>query len=120
MQSHLQALTAGHGNVTVAMSRLSWLECRVKPLRDGDTALLSRYDHFFSAPNLRWIELDRDAVERATTLRARHGLRTPDALQAACCLGVGAQHAFLTGDRAFARVNGLNCRFVAATTCGPV
>jgi predicted nucleic acid-binding protein len=37
-----------------------------------------------------------------------HGLRTPDALQAASCLQLGSAHTFLTGDAAFNRVAGLN------------
>ena len=30
-------------------SRLARLECRTKPVRDGDAALLARYDAFFAA-----------------------------------------------------------------------
>jgi len=40
----------------------------------------------------------------------KHGLRTPEALQAAGCLQLGAGHVFLTGDAAFERVAGLNVR----------
>lgn len=109
----LEELAQQAGRITVAMSRLSWMECRIKPLRSGDTALLLRYDSFFAEPDLRWMEIDRATVELATTLRARHGLRTPDALQAAGCLQAGKPHAFITGDQAFARVPGLACRFVA-------
>jgi predicted nucleic acid-binding protein len=112
VQACLQQSLAEAGRLTLAMSRLSWMECRIKPLRAADTALLSRYDSFFAAPELRWMELDRATVELATSLRARHGLRTPDALQAACCLKAGTPHVFVTGDRAFARVPGLACRFV--------
>ncbi|MDZ5461533.1 type II toxin-antitoxin system VapC family toxin [Azohydromonas lata] len=115
----LEELAQEAGRVTVAMSRLSWMECRIKPLRDGDTALLLRYDSFFAAPDLRWMELDRGTVELATTLRACHGLRTPDALQAAGCLLAGQPHAFITGDQAFAKVAGLACRFVCVKAAGP-
>jgi predicted nucleic acid-binding protein len=119
VQNCLQELAATHGRVTMAMSRLSWMECRIKPLRSADTALLSRYDSFFATPDLRWMELDRGTVELATTLRACHGLRTPDALQAASCLKTGTPHAFITGDRAFAKVPGLACRWVSTHETGP-
>lgn len=96
-----------HGDVTLAVSRLSLLECRVKPLRDGDTALLARYDEFFSAPDLRVVELDADVLEGATRIRALTGLRTPDALQAASCLAFDHEAVFLTTDAGFRRVPGL-------------
>lgn len=52
-------------------------------------------------------------VDLATAIRARHNLRTPDALQAACCLQHGADHVFLSGNKVFGRVAGLNCRLIA-------
>jgi predicted nucleic acid-binding protein len=43
----------------------------------------------------------------------RRGLRTPDALQAASCLELGAGHLMLTGDAMFERICGLNVRALA-------
>ena len=99
-----------HPDAGAAVSRLSWLECRVRPAREGDQATLAAFDAFFSRADLVWVELTREVVELATAIRVRHGLRTPDALQAASCLQLGAGHAFLTGDAAFERVAGLNVR----------
>lgn len=96
-----------------AVSRLSWLECRIRPMRLDDHATLAAFDAFFARPDLIWVELTRDVVELATVIRARHGLRTPDALQAASCLQLGAEHLFFTGDATFQRVAGLNVRLVA-------
>jgi len=98
-----------------ALSRLSWLECRVGPMKRNDVATLSRFDAFFSRPDLIWIELDRHVVELAALIRARHGLRTPDALQAASCLQLGPDHVLLTGDTAFQRVPGLHVTCLAAS-----
>lgn len=103
---------AEHAGMRAAVSRLSWLECRIRPMRTHDVATLAAYDAFFARPDLTWVELSRDVVELATVIRARHGLRTPDALQAACCLQVGAGHLFLTGDEGFRRVPGLNVRWL--------
>ncbi len=108
VRRRLAELAGQHPYARLALSRLSWLECRAKPLRDGARDVLARYDEFFALPDLLWSELDREAVELATVLRARHGLRTPDALQAACCLKLGADHVFLSADRGFTRVPGLN------------
>jgi predicted nucleic acid-binding protein len=104
----LQSLADQHADLNVAISRLAWLECRVGPMKRNDTDTLGRYDAFFIRPDLMWVELTRDVVELAAAIRARHGLRTPDALQAACCLQLGADHVLLTGDMSFERVAGLN------------
>lgn len=103
---------AEHPDLRAAVSRLSWLECRIRPMRTHDVATLAAYDGFFARPDLTWVELTRDVVELATAIRARHGLRTPDALQAACCLQTGAGHLFFTGDEGFRRVAGLNVRWL--------
>ena len=92
----------------LAVSRLSLLECLVKPLRDGATELTAEYRAFFAAGDLLVVELDARVVERALRLRAGDGLRTPDALQAASALTLPADgHRFLTNDRRFARIEGL-------------
>lgn len=103
----MTALQQAHPRIRVALSRLSWLECRIGPMKAGDPARLAAFDAFFSLPDLTWVELGREVVELATAIRARHGLRTPDALQAACCLQLGPQHVLLTGDKSFERVQGL-------------
>lgn len=69
---------------------------------------LASFDAFFARPDLIWLELNQEVVELATVIRARHGLRTPDALLAACCLQLGTGHIILTGDAAFQRIHGLN------------
>lgn len=108
LRATLQTVSDRHPGMRAAVSRLSWLECRVGPMKNDDTATLNHYDAFFSHPDLVWVELTRDVVELAALVRVRHGLRTPDALQAACCLQLGPEHVMLTGDRAFLRVAGLH------------
>ena len=46
------------------------------------------------------------------------GLKTPDALHAACGLQLGDDHVFLTGDAAFRRVAGLHCQLITGTGSG--
>ncbi|WP_244107297.1 type II toxin-antitoxin system VapC family toxin [Burkholderia sp. BCC0419] len=107
VRAELAAVYRAHPEVGSAVSRLSWLECRVGPMKANDAAILNLYDTFFARPDLIWLELNRDVVELAAAIRVRHGLRTPDALQAACCLQLGPEHVFLTGDAMFQRVQGL-------------
>ena len=93
-----------------AVSRLSWLECRVRPARNNELATLAAFDVFFSRPDLIWVEMTQTVVELATAIRVKHGLRTPDALQAASCLQLGTQHLFFTGDAGFRKVAGLSVK----------
>lgn len=108
VRAALKVLQDRHPGSRAALSRLSWLECRIGPMKHNDTSTLHRYDAFFVRPDLIWVELTREVVELAAAVRVRHSLRTPDALQAACCLQLGEKHVMLTGDRAFRRVSGLN------------
>jgi predicted nucleic acid-binding protein len=103
----LRGLMERDATARIALSRLTWLECRVGPSKSGNAATLADYDAFFARPDLVWVELTREVVELATAIRVRHGLRTPDALQAASCLQLGPDHLLLTGDGAFERVDGL-------------
>lgn len=97
----------------LGLSRLSWLECRVGPLRRGDQAALRHFDAFFARTDLCWVELNAAVVEQATNIRACHNLRTADALQAASCLQLGPDAVMITGDSAFARVPGLQLALVS-------
>ncbi len=103
----LDALWKAHPDASLAVSRLSWLECRIKPLRDGDRVLLARYEEVF-AGGIKVVELSAEVVDQAAELRARHNLKTPDALQAASALCLGGPLTFITGDSVFAPVPGLS------------
>ena len=106
----LSELSVTPSSAAVALSRLTWLECRVRPLREADTAVLGAFDAFFRRSDLVWVELNAQVIELATEIRARTGLKTPDALQASSCLQVGSRHLFITGDVAFRKVAGLNVK----------
>lgn len=94
----------------IAVSSLALLECRVLPLRNNDIALLKQYDDFFSTDGLLIVDLSRNVLDIATRLRSYFGLKTPDALQAACCLSLQSPHVFLTDDNGFRNVDALNVR----------
>ncbi|MEI8363756.1 MAG: PIN domain-containing protein [Betaproteobacteria bacterium] len=112
VQTEFRKMYADYPNLTLAVSRLSWLECRIHPMRHQDALTLRAFDDFFNHTDLIWVELTREVVEMATNLRVKHSLRTPDALQASCCLHLGSQHLFLTGDKDYQHVQGLNVRLL--------
>jgi predicted nucleic acid-binding protein len=111
----LEWIDRAEASGTVVTSRLARLECRVKPLRDGDAELLARFDGFFARAGLELIEVAADVLERATELRARHGFRTPDAIHLATALEANAD-VFLTGDRTLARCPGLDVQVLAPSS----
>jgi predicted nucleic acid-binding protein len=110
VRKELKATATKYPELGAAVSRLSWLECRVGPMKGNDIATLAAFDAFFARSDLVWVELTRDVVELAAAIRVQTGLKTPDALQAASCLQLCGEHLFLTGDSAFMRVAGLNVR----------
>ena len=110
VRKELATAARKYPDLEAAVSRLSWLECRVGPMKDNDMSTLAAFDAFFTRPDLVWVELTRDVVELAAAIRVETGLKTPDALQAASCLQLGGEHLFLTGDSAFRRIAGLNVK----------
>ena len=69
----------------IAISPLVQAECLVSPMRRGDTALERRFDSFFRRVTI--LSFTDSAFIDAARIRARHGLKLPDALHLAC-----AQH----------------------------
>ncbi len=84
------------------VSVLTRMECRVQPLRGGNAELLADYDAFFGSLDGGLLDMNAAVFEKATELRARLNLRTPDALHLAAAIS-SACDVFLTNDRALAR-----------------
>jgi len=79
----------------LCVSPLVRLEVIVKPLREGNESLVADYEEFLSAQN--WLSINDEIVDRAAQFRARHGLKTPDALHLATALHHGCAE-FWTND----------------------
>lgn len=89
-------------DVQVVASHLTRLECRVKPLRDRDEALLRNFDRYFDAAVAEVVELSRAVVDLATNIRAEYRFSTPDAIHLAAALW-GRCDIFLTNDHRLTR-----------------
>ena len=82
---------------TITVSDLGRLESLVHPLRAGDLHRLANFQRFFAATDLRNIACSRRVFDLATELRARHRLKTPDALHLAAAIEAGCDE-FWTND----------------------
>ncbi|MET4780507.1 type II toxin-antitoxin system VapC family toxin [Glaciihabitans sp. UYNi722] len=69
------------GSSVVAISPLVMLECLVGALKSDNLNLRDHYTRAFE--QFQTLEQDVEVFLRAAELRARHGLRTPDALHLA-------------------------------------
>lgn len=72
---------ADNAGTHVCVSPLVRLEVLLRPLRDGNTALLRDYEDFLSS--LQGLSITDEIFDRALHLRAQHRLKTPDALHLA-------------------------------------
>jgi predicted nucleic acid-binding protein len=82
---------------TPVVSDLTRLECRVKPMRTANAALLAGFDAFFAYPGVEVVPLTAAVCDRATLLRATFNFKTPDALQLAAAIVHNCDR-FLTND----------------------
>jgi predicted nucleic acid-binding protein len=90
---------------TAVTSTITMTELLVQPYRDNDEHQVDEFYGLLSTyPNLDWVAPDLAIADIAARLRARHRLRTPDALQAATAIQ-GSATGLVTNDSAFQRMN---------------
>lgn len=95
------------GTTSAVTSVVTVTELIVGPLQLGRTGTADDYERLLlDFPNLAVVDIDLSMARLAAGLRARYRLRSPDALQVACCLVVGAT-AFVTNDAILRRVQDL-------------
>ena len=79
----------------------------VKPLKTADVLMERAYrDMLQNSLEFRLLPISLSILERAASLRALHGLKTPDAIHAASALEAGCV-LLVTNDPVFKRVPGL-------------
>lgn len=88
----------------VVTSYVTLIEVLVHPLREGRSELAEEYRNILlQSPALTAVSLDEGIAEESAELRARHGIRTPDAIQLATAIRSGASW-FLTNDAELANL----------------
>src|ERR1700735_92691 len=75
------------GDFTFITSSITLLEVLVKPLKDGQNKLADSYkDILLNARGIEMIEITNSLAIKAAQLRAKYGLKTPDAIQLATAI----------------------------------
>ena len=97
---------AEYGTLTIVSSPLLVLEALVKPLWDGNTEIESQYRELFESNAVRLLDASYQVFEDAAGIRAKAGLKTPDALHAATALYTQCD-LFITNDNEFRRIDEL-------------
>jgi len=92
-------------------SELTRLECRVKPLRNGDTALLQDFDDYFANTIAEIAPLTRDVIDRATEIRAQFNFKTPDSIHLAAAVLANCA-VFLTNDHRLNRFTAIQIEVI--------
>ncbi len=98
---------ADSGTRTVTTSALTLLEVLVVPYRAGNRVLAERYEALLTrGRGVRLVDISHDQLRAAAQLRARTGVKTPDALQLVAALSTGCA-TFVTNDRRLPQIPGL-------------
>jgi len=88
-------------------SYLTLIEVLVKPKTEGLLQAARDYEYYLTTfPNLTFCEMGLDVARKASDVRAAERMKAPDAIQLATAIVHGAT-AFLTNDRIFERVKGV-------------
>ena len=82
------------------------LDSLVKPLENGDAALVARFETALLGTDVRLIPITQPVLREAADLRATTRLKTPDAIHAATARQAGCS-LFVTNDAAFRGLAGL-------------
>lgn len=92
------------GAIAIALSTITLSEVLTGPLKAGAVGLAKRYEHALLKFDV--VTVTASIAILSAQLRAQYRLKTPDAIQLATALEIGAA-ALVTHDRDFAEVTGI-------------
>jgi predicted nucleic acid-binding protein len=88
------------GEISLISSELIITEVLVKPLKSQNQQLIDSYNRLLFDSGIELIPITRSLLISATNLRAKHNLKTPDAIHAATSIDLNFNR-FLTNDKGF-------------------
>ena len=79
-------------------SAITLIEVLVQPIRQNEHLLVEQYQNILcNSPTIDILEINVEISKKSAWLRAKYGLKTPDAIQLATALYASADY-FLTND----------------------
>lgn len=92
------------GKYSAIFSCIGMIELMTGPKKLGRIDLAHEYKvRLMEFPNLRIIGINENIVDIASTLRAKYGIRTPDAIHIATAIDGGA-NSFITNDKLLQKI----------------
>jgi predicted nucleic acid-binding protein len=88
------------GEISLISSELIITEVLVKPLKSQNQQSIDSYNKLLFDSGIELIPITRSLLIAATNLRAKHNLKTPDAIHAATSIENNCNR-FLTNDKGF-------------------
>jgi predicted nucleic acid-binding protein len=104
----LKAVAEASADAGFFVSELVRMECLVKPVRLQDVAKERLFNDTIGECTM--LDFDREVLALATNLRARHVLKTPDALHVACAIRHGCDEFWTNDNRLHAAGNLIRVR----------
>ncbi len=95
-----------------AISDLTWLECRVKPIRLGDVVALADMEAFLTGSDVVRVHMPMTVYDRGCHIRAIHNYGLADALHLAAAIENGCG-VFLTNDHRLSGFTDINVEVLA-------
>lgn len=96
------------GELLLVTSTVTLLEVLVLPLREKRRELVRSYRNaLLGSKGIELLSVRADVAERAAELRAKYGIRSPDAIQVAAALCADAD-CFVTNDKQLKQIEELN------------
>lgn len=93
-----------HGKHKAVTSVITLIEILVKPKREGNLTAVKDYkDLLLTFPNFKIFDLDMKISDIASDIRAKYGIKTPDAIQIATTI-YGGSKSFITNDESLKKV----------------
>ena len=87
-----------HGKYNAVTSIITLIEILVKPKRDSNFRAVKDYkDLLLTFPHLKIVDINMKIADTASDLRAKYGIKTPDAVQIATTISGGSK-SFITND----------------------
>lgn len=98
----------------IYISRLSYLECLVKPMQQKNKDLVQQYESIFTNGEMQIVELSEDCIKIATQIKVKYQLKTPDALQVASAMLLDDPAIFISNDISLKKIKELEIKIIGS------